>query len=107
MNQIINEKKTQLMDICRKRRVRRLYIFGSAISERFDAARSDLDFLVEFHSMTPVEHADSYFGLEEDLQNLFGLPVDIIEPQTVSNPYFLEAVEETKVVLYNGANPGC
>jgi len=29
--------------------------------------------------------------------------VDIIEPQTISNPYFLEAVEETKVVIYDAA----
>jgi len=61
MNRIIDEKKTHLEDICRRRRVRRLHIFGSAVSEGFDPAHSDLDFLVEFYPMTPTEHADSYF----------------------------------------------
>ncbi len=34
--------------LCRKYGVRRLLVCGSAVTEQFDDARSDIDFLVEF-----------------------------------------------------------
>lgn len=50
--------------------MRRLSLFGSATSERFDSSRSDVDVLVEFEKMVPTEHAGHYFGLQEDLEAL-------------------------------------
>jgi len=51
-------------DLCLKHRVRRLALFGSGASERFDSAKgSDLDFLAEFEPMSPREHAGAYFRL--------------------------------------------
>ena len=71
----------------------RLFLFGSGLSYRFDRQRSDLDFLVEFETKSPSDHADSYLGLKEDLEQLPGLPVDLIEPGPISNPYFREEIE--------------
>ena len=34
--------------ICQSRGVRRLAVFGSAVTDRFDEGLSDVDFLVEF-----------------------------------------------------------
>ena len=53
--------------------------------------------------MPPAQHADSYFGLMEDLQQLFGLPVDLVELGPIRNPYFRQAIEATRVVLYDAA----
>ncbi len=92
-----------LADLCRKRRVRRLALFGSAAAGQFHAAESDLDFLVEFEHLSPAQHADSFFGLQEDLQALFGAPVDLVERGPIRNPYFREAVERTEVLLYEAA----
>ena len=50
-------------------RVRKLELFGSAASDRFDPATSDLDFLVEFDVVPPAEHARCYFGLLFALMN--------------------------------------
>jgi uncharacterized protein len=50
--------------------------------------------------LTPAEHAEAYFGLQEDLEQLFGAQVDLVEPDPIRNPYFLQAVEQTEVVLY-------
>jgi hypothetical protein len=55
---------------------------------------------VEFEPQTPARRADSYFGLMEDLQKLFGLPVDLVEPGPITNPYFRQAVEKTQVVVH-------
>jgi predicted nucleotidyltransferase len=103
MKDIIQSKIHEIAKICAKRLVLRLAVFGSATGDDFDIASSDLDFLVEFHPMPPAQHADSYFGLQEDLERLFGLPVDLVERAPIRNPYFLKTVEETQVVVYDAA----
>ena len=45
---LLEEHQAQIADICRTFRVRRLDVFGSAVRDDFDPARSDVDFLVEF-----------------------------------------------------------
>ncbi|HEY2618289.1 MAG TPA: hypothetical protein VGI78_13190 [Acetobacteraceae bacterium] len=39
--------------LCRRCRVRRLDLFGSALTRRFNTAQSDLDMLVTFEEMEP------------------------------------------------------
>ncbi|HEX9867362.1 MAG TPA: nucleotidyltransferase domain-containing protein [Candidatus Tectomicrobia bacterium] len=78
-------------------------LFGSATSEHCDPGTSNLDVLVEFHSMLPAPHADSYFGLIEDLHRLFGMPIDLLEPGSIRNPSFRQAIAETQVSLYDAA----
>ena len=53
--------------------------------------------------MIPAEHAEQYFGLMEDLERLLGRPVDLVEPGPIRNPYFLQSLEETQVLLYAAA----
>jgi len=103
MKDIIQRKIAELAEICNKRRVLRLALFGSATGDDFNPASSDLDFIVEFQPVPPAEHADNYFGLLEDLERLFAMPVDLVERRPIRNPYFLKAVEETQVVLYVAA----
>jgi uncharacterized protein len=52
---------------------------------------------------SPSDHANSYFGLMEDLEQLPGLPVDLIEPGPISNPYFREEIQRTRRPLYEAA----
>jgi len=93
-----------ILALCSKHRVRRLALFGSGATERFDAEEgSDLDFLVEFELRTPTAHADAYFGLMEDLQRTLGVPVDLVEVGASRNPYFQEAVRNTQVLLFEAA----
>jgi len=86
--------------LCRQFHVRRLELFGSAVTGRFSAERSDLDFLVEFSPLPPGAYADTYFGLQEALERLFGRPIDLVVASAIKNPYFRQAVEQTKVLLY-------
>ena len=53
--------------------------------------------------MPPPDHANSYFGLMEDLEQLLGMPIDLIEPGPISNPYFREEIERTRQPLYEAA----
>jgi len=103
MNRVVQEKLKETVVLCKKRGVRRLALFGSAATDSFDPSSSDLDLIVEFNPMSPVGHADSYFGLMEDLERLFRVPVDLIELAPVRNPFFRQAVAETQEVLYEAA----
>jgi predicted nucleotidyltransferase len=97
---LIETHREQLVDMCRRYRVRRLELFGSAATGSFDPAHSDMDFLVEFQPMSPTDHGSSYFSLWEGLEALFGVPVDLVELPAVENPYFLRGIARSRTVLY-------
>ncbi len=101
MLSFIEDNYEAIKQLCSKYRVKRLEIFGSALSgENFDPEKSDLDFLVEFLPLKPGEYADTYFGLLEALENLFARRVDLVMVRAVKNPYFLEAINKNRKVLY-------
>ena len=93
-------RRAELQDLCRRFGVRRLDLFGSAARGDFDPPRSDLDFLYEFEAKLPGGYANAFFGLKEDLERLFGRPVDLVAASAIRNPYFRESVEETRATLY-------
>lgn len=86
--------------LCRRFGVRRLVVFGSAVSGGFDPVRSDVDFLVELEPPAGMGRFDAYFGLKEELEALLGRPVDLVDPSALENPYFASVVESTRFELY-------
>ena len=96
---LLKGKQKALEEVCRRFRVRRLEVFGSALGEEFGDT-SDLDFLVEFEAPQVVGYADRFFGLKEALEELFGRPVDLVVASAITNPFFRRAVEERKVLVY-------
>lgn len=88
-----------IADICRRHRVRRLSLFGSAATEAFDPESSDVDFLVEFTDSADSLF-DAYFGLKDDLERLLGRPVDLVMSKSLENPFFASTVEQTRHELY-------
>jgi predicted nucleotidyltransferase len=97
---IVEERLDAIRRLCGKHHVARLELFGSAATELFDVAHSDVDFLVEFSPLSPAERADAYFGLLADLQDLFQRDVDLVESEAVTNPYFKQHVNAQRTVLY-------
>lgn len=103
MNPVIQDKIEALNKLCLKHRVERLDLFGSAARDDFDPGASDFDFLVEFEPMSPSEHADSFFGLLEDLERLFGRHIDLVESEPIENPFLRESILRSRRVLYEAA----
>lgn len=97
---LIVNKLNALRHICRTRRVACLEVFGSAASADSDPWTRDLDFLVEFLPLEPGHHADAYFGLLADLEDLFERPIDLVMVRAIRNPYFLESINRTREQLY-------
>ena len=94
------KKQAELVALCCKFKVKRLELFGSATGTGFDQTKSDIDFLIEFESSTPSEHADRYFGLLAALQELFGRNVDLVEIGAVRNPFFKKDIESSRELVY-------
>src|SRR5690606_30267428 len=99
MNAIVADKRAELAAACRQHHVRRLEVFGSAARNDFDNETSDLDFLVEFEPLQTGQF-DAYFGLKEDLESLFGRPVDLVVTRAIQNRYFLESINRHREVVY-------
>ena len=100
MEAIVADHRSELAELCRRYRVARLELFGSAAGDRFDPARSDLDFLVEFLPLAANEHADAYFGLRESLEALYRRSIDLVMTKAIRNRYFLQQIKPTRTVMY-------
>jgi uncharacterized protein len=77
-----------------------LAVFGSAAGNQFNASTSDIDFLVEYETVSPREHAACYFGLLFALESLFRREIDLVELSAIRNPYFLQAIAKDRVLIY-------
>lgn len=97
---LIEQHRTEIESLCRRHDVRRLELFGSAARGDFNPKTSDLDFIVEFTDYAVLSIADQWFGLQEDLEALFGVKVELVSARTAVNPYFLETVNRDKVTLF-------
>ena len=93
--------RTSLEAICRKYAVRRIKVFGSALSDDFDEESSDLDLLVEFDDPpSGMRPAAQFFGLHEELQELFMRRVDLLEESAIENARLKQNALAGAVTLY-------
>lgn len=84
--------------MCRRLQVERLDIFGSAATDQF-AADSDVDVLVRF-DRGAGDLFNRYFDLKEGLEQIFGRLVDVVLEDSLKNPYFKLAIEQTRKKVY-------
>jgi predicted nucleotidyltransferase len=97
---LIDQHEPEIVELCRRYRVERLELIGSAATGEFDPAQSDLDFLVTFLPLQAGERADAYFGLLHGLEDLFGRKVDLVTRGAVRNPWFARSIEACRELLY-------
>ena len=97
---VVEDKREQIVELCKRYHVQRLELFGSALRDDFQVSSSDLDFLVEFNPLTQGSYADTYLGLQNALESLFNRTVDLVEVLAIQNPYYREEIERTKVLIY-------
>jgi len=91
--------RKELFRLCQEHEVKSLHLFGSQAQGRATDS-SDIDLLVAFNEMPIDRYTDHYFELHEKLEELFGKPIDLVTVNMLANPYFIEAVENTKQLLY-------
>ncbi len=100
MHPLIAQKLPQIVELCKKYRVERLYLFGSATTDRFND-QSDFDFLYSFDKDLPLsDYVDNFLDFAEALQTLMGRGIDLVGEKDIKNPYFIASVERSKQLLY-------
>ncbi len=94
-----------LAALCRRFGVAQLHVFGSALTARFDPARSDVDVLVSLLPAPPLAQGEALLGLWEGLEALLGRRVDLLTPDALRNPVLIREIERTKKLVYDCARP--
>ena len=102
LNPAIRPLADKLAAAAARHGVRKLALVGSATQCDANVVPADLDVLVRLDP-TPEGYAERYFGLLTELEDIMGMPVDIIEEDAVRNPYLAREFAETQVVLYEAA----
>jgi len=100
VHEVVAAKVAEIEELCRALGVRRLDVFGSAVSDSFEVVTSDVDILVDFETGDDFDHFGTYFALKEGLERILGRPVDLVVSTSIRNPYFRQQVMESKETLY-------
>lgn len=99
MHALINQHIESLRDFSKKYQVKTMYVFGSSAKDSFSES-SDIDILISFKDITIEEYTDNFFNLHHDLEALFGRKVDLITESSLSNPYLIESILESRQLVY-------
>ncbi|WP_046242824.1 nucleotidyltransferase family protein [Hymenobacter terrenus] len=92
-----------LQDLCRRFGVQQLYLFGSGVTERFDAARSDVDVLVQLLPAAPLTQGETLLALWAELETILQRRVDLLTPESLQNPFLKAEIDQTKYLIYDAA----
>ncbi|MEZ4563321.1 MAG: hypothetical protein R2853_11340 [Thermomicrobiales bacterium] len=95
------EHLEEIRALCREYGVLRLEVFRLGADFSFDPETSDIDFLVEY----PPGHdlglwMPHHFDLKERLAEMPGRPVDLRVIAAIRKPRFIEAIRESRRLLY-------
>jgi len=99
MNKILTDRINELKRLCELYNVRTMYAFGSVCTDKFNKD-SDIDFLISFDNLSFDKYTDNYFDLHYKLQDLFERQIDLLTENSLSNPYFIKGIEQTKQLIY-------
>jgi hypothetical protein len=66
---VVEQKKDDLADLCRRFKVERLELFGSAATGSFQSGSSDLDFIVRFSAASAGSYLDAILILRKRSNN--------------------------------------
>ncbi|MBU4320227.1 MAG: nucleotidyltransferase domain-containing protein [Thermodesulfovibrionales bacterium] len=91
--------KPEIERICRLLPVKRLGLYGSALTQSFSPS-SDVDILVVFDSDENIDLFEKYFELKEQLEGIFNREIDLVVDKPFRNPIFRKSVEKTRTVIY-------
>ena len=87
---LIDNHIKNIVSLCERYKVNR---------DRFND-ESDIDLVVDFKKDEVEDYFDNYFDFKYSLQDLFGRKVDLVEEQSIKNPYFRKNVDSTKQLIY-------
>ncbi len=98
----LHAREGHFLELCKSHDVKKLYVFGSALTKDFNPGKSDIDIVVEIAENDPVEKGEKLMKLWEKLEDFFKRKVDMLTDQPIKNSYLKLSVDRTKVLIYDG-----
>ena len=99
MQSVLDLNINKIKELCTEYNVKSLFAFGSVCTNNYNE-NSDIDLLISFKSMSFADKADAYFDLAEKFEKLLNRSVDLVTDKSLKNPYFIDSLNKTKVLLY-------
>ena len=97
----INTYLPMIISLFEKHKIKDAYLFGSAITDKFDEEKSDVDFLVNFiDGIDPLEKGELLWSLRFSLEDNLNRPIDLVTETSLKNPYFIEELNEKRIKIY-------
>ena len=93
--------RSQLAEFCRRWQVTEFAVFGSVLRDDF-RPDSDIDVVVTFASGAQWSLFD-LVDMRNELETLFGHPVDLVERDGLRNPFRRRAILSSMQVLYGSS----
>ena len=87
-----------IVDFCKRWKIKEFSLFGSVLHEGF-GPKSDIDVLVSFHDDAPWGLYE-FVDMKEELEELLGRRVDIVEKEGLRNPFRRREILRTREVIY-------
>lgn len=94
----IQPDQARIIEFCKKWKITEFAVFGSVLRKDF-RPDSDVDVLVVFAD----DACWSLFDLvhmQDELEAIFGRPVDLVEKDGLRNPFRRRAILNTREILY-------
>lgn len=100
INQEFLQYMPMVIQILQNHKVKSAYLFGSVLTDRFND-HSDVDFLVDYEPFDdPLAFGDNIWDLRFALEDHLQREVDLINVKNLTNPYFIQEINETKYKIY-------
>ncbi len=100
---LIEQHSPEVAALCSRFGVQSLEAFGLAADGAFDPAHSHVDFLVEFLVHDAGGLFDSYFELQQALEQLFARKIDLVTTSALENPDVIAVVNHSRQTVYAAA----
>jgi len=88
----------KIEDFCRRWKIKEFALFGSVLREDF-SPDSDIDVLVTFEPDGGITF-DNRVEILDELVEIFGREVDLVEKDLIRNPFRRHEILTTKEVVY-------
>jgi len=98
---LIKDHRSDFIALCKRHHVSKLFAFGSAITDRFDPLKSDIDLLVELNIENPLEYGETLLALWDALEQFFNRKVDLVTEDSVQNPFLKKSIDSSKQLIYD------
>jgi uncharacterized protein len=94
----LNIPQAKIEAFCRRWSIKEMALFGSVLRDDF-RSDSDIDILI---TLGPISRLtiDNRLAMTDELDEIFGRQVDLVEKRLIRNPFRRHAILTTKKVIY-------